>query len=169
MRETHFPFALIDPTSHLFMDANDPYAGLFELDASQIKGVSVISLYDPEVGTTIESFHGAFARGTLQIVRGQGSLRRSNGATIVLERLVETDRGDLRSSPRGHICSGYEKRCHSSRRWLLGRSSSPRLRNAKRLVGAFTGQRRAARRSTRETHVADRRGGPSRGPHSRTG
>jgi DNA-binding CsgD family transcriptional regulator len=84
MRETHSPFALIDPTTHLFIDANDPYAALFELAASQIKGVSVISLYDPEVGTTIESFHGAFARGTLQIVRGQGSLRRSNGSMIEL-------------------------------------------------------------------------------------
>jgi hypothetical protein len=84
MRETPSPFAFIDPTTHLFIDANDPYAALFELAASEIKGVSVISLYDPEVGTTIESFHGAFARGTLQIVRGQGSLRRSNGATIEL-------------------------------------------------------------------------------------
>jgi DNA-binding CsgD family transcriptional regulator len=85
MRETHFPFALIDPTTHLFVDANNPYAALFELDASEIKGVSVLSLYDPEVGTTIESLHGAFARGTLEIIRGQGSLRRSNGATIELD------------------------------------------------------------------------------------
>ena len=84
MRESRVPFALIDPTTHLFMDANDPYAALFELDASEIKGVSVISLYDPEIGTTIESLHGAFARGTLQIIRGQASLRRSNGATIEL-------------------------------------------------------------------------------------
>jgi DNA-binding CsgD family transcriptional regulator len=82
MRGTEFPFALIDPTSHLFMDANDPYAGLFELDASEIKGMSVISLYDPETGRTIESLHDAFARGAVQIVRGEGSLRRSNGATL---------------------------------------------------------------------------------------
>jgi DNA-binding CsgD family transcriptional regulator len=84
MRETHFPFALIDPTTHLFRDANDPYAALFELAASGIKGVSMLSLFDPEVGTTIESIHGAFASRTIQIIRGQASLRRSNGATIEL-------------------------------------------------------------------------------------
>jgi DNA-binding CsgD family transcriptional regulator len=84
MRRTDSPFALIDPTTHLFRDANDPYAALFELAASEIKGVSIISLYDPEVGTTIESIHDAFARRTIQIIRGQASLRRSNGATIEL-------------------------------------------------------------------------------------
>src|SRR5919106_2283698 len=65
MRRTPFPFALIDPTTHLFVDANNPYAGLFGLDASGIKGVSVISLYGPEFGATIESLDGAFARRTL--------------------------------------------------------------------------------------------------------
>jgi DNA-binding CsgD family transcriptional regulator len=82
MRGTDFPFALTDPTSHLFIDANDHYAGLFELKASEFKGVSVISLYDRETATSIESLHRAFARGTAQIVRGQGSLRRSNGTTL---------------------------------------------------------------------------------------
>jgi DNA-binding CsgD family transcriptional regulator len=84
MRQTHFPFALIDPTTHLFRDANDAYAALFELVASGIKGVSMLSLYDPEVGKTIESIHGAFASRTIQIIRGQASLRRSTGATIEL-------------------------------------------------------------------------------------
>jgi DNA-binding CsgD family transcriptional regulator len=84
MRRTDSPFALIDPTTHLFVDANNPYAALFEMDASEIKGVSVISLYEPEVGTTIESLHGAFARGTLQTIRGQATLRRSDGKPIEL-------------------------------------------------------------------------------------
>ena len=84
MRGSDAPFALIDPTTHLFVDANDAYAGLFGLDASQIKGVSITSLYEPEFGKTIESMNGAFARRTLQIVRGQASLRRSDGATIEL-------------------------------------------------------------------------------------
>jgi DNA-binding CsgD family transcriptional regulator len=84
MRNTHFPFALIDPSTHLFIDANEQYAALFERSASEIKGVSVISLYAPEIGMWIESMNGAFARGTLQTIHGQGSLRRSNGATIEL-------------------------------------------------------------------------------------
>jgi DNA-binding CsgD family transcriptional regulator len=84
MRTTDSPFALIDPTTHLFTDANEQYAALFERSASEIKGVSVPSLYAPEIRESIESINGAFARGTLQSVRGQISVRRSNGEMVEL-------------------------------------------------------------------------------------
>jgi DNA-binding CsgD family transcriptional regulator len=85
MRETSSPFALIDPTTHLFIDANEHYAALFERSASEIKGVSVPSLYDPQIRESIESMNGAFARATLQSVRGQISVRRSNGEMVELK------------------------------------------------------------------------------------
>jgi DNA-binding CsgD family transcriptional regulator len=84
MRETRFSLALIDPAAHLFVDATAGYAALFDLDPAEIEGVSVLGLYAPEMRPSIEAIHDAFARGTLQAVRGQGPLTRSNGATIEL-------------------------------------------------------------------------------------
>jgi DNA-binding CsgD family transcriptional regulator len=85
MRETHIPFALIDPATHLFVDANEEYAALFDCSTSELKGVSVMSLYGPEIGESIEALHGAFMRGALQAVRGQGSFQTPDGKAIELK------------------------------------------------------------------------------------
>ena len=85
MSRTRFPFALMDPTTHRFVDGNAPYAALFELTVEELKGSSVTSLYPPEFAESIEALNVAFARGTLQLVRGHVSLPRPNGATIELD------------------------------------------------------------------------------------
>jgi DNA-binding CsgD family transcriptional regulator len=85
MRETDFPFALFDPSSHLILDTNDHYAQLFDMTASQLKGRSILSLYASSFATSIEGINDAFARGTLQSVRGQVSIQKATGETIELD------------------------------------------------------------------------------------
>jgi DNA-binding CsgD family transcriptional regulator len=84
MRGTRFPFALIDPVSHRFVEANDPYAALFELQAADLKGTSLTSLFDPDIAGSVEAINNAFARRTLHVVRGQMALQKLNGKTIEL-------------------------------------------------------------------------------------
>jgi DNA-binding CsgD family transcriptional regulator len=84
MRQTGTPFALIEPATRLFVDANEQYAALFERDQSEIKGMNFIDMYRPELRSATEGMLDAFAHGTLHSVRGQGPYRRSNGETIKL-------------------------------------------------------------------------------------
>lgn len=85
MKGTRFPFALIDPTSHLFVDANDPYARLFEHDIDKLRRMTVARLLNPEITDSIEAINMAFARGTLQVIRGQMSIQTPSGATLELD------------------------------------------------------------------------------------
>jgi PAS domain S-box-containing protein len=96
MRKTHFPFALIDPETHLFVDCNAQYAALFGMELAELKGTNSADLYSPEIGRAIREMHASFMRRTLQSVRGQGELARSNGGTVELKgwsRLIEWDSG----------------------------------------------------------------------------
>jgi PAS domain S-box-containing protein len=82
MRSSPVAFALIDPTTHIYVDANDHYAALFGLRASELKGKSIFDVYDPETAKAIVSLHDAFARGTIETVRGQGQGRLVDGRVI---------------------------------------------------------------------------------------
>lgn len=84
MRGSGLPFALIDPTGHVFLDANQQYAALFCLKERRIKGVDVRTLYPPDIQKWIASIDEGFARGTLTLIRGQVSLGRSDGTTVRL-------------------------------------------------------------------------------------
>jgi DNA-binding CsgD family transcriptional regulator len=82
MRQSRFCFALIDPVTHLVVDANEHYAALFDLDVEEIKGRSVMSLFPEDISSSIQEINGSFARGTQQLIRGQITLQRPSGATI---------------------------------------------------------------------------------------
>jgi DNA-binding CsgD family transcriptional regulator len=50
-----------------------------------LKGASVLDLYNPDTAESIRVLNGAFARGTLESVRGQGVLHLSGGDAVELE------------------------------------------------------------------------------------
>ena len=85
MRATPFPFALIDPLTKLFVDGNDRYAALYEMNSPDLKGTSVLNLYPAELARSLESMLDAFARGTLQATRGRIAFQKRDGKTIELE------------------------------------------------------------------------------------
>jgi DNA-binding CsgD family transcriptional regulator len=85
MRESRYPFALIDPVAHDFVDLNDQYSALWGVAVSDLMGTSVLSLYDEEIARDLEGMNAGFARGTLQYVRGQGAYRTPNGTVIELK------------------------------------------------------------------------------------
>ncbi|HZA41604.1 MAG TPA: helix-turn-helix transcriptional regulator [Actinomycetota bacterium] len=82
MRETAFPFALIDPRTHVFVDANKEYATLLELDVASVRGLSLLSLYDLDVVERIKSLNASFAQGSLHKTQGRSPLRKPSGAVI---------------------------------------------------------------------------------------
>lgn len=85
MRTSHSPFALLDPTTHHFVDCNAPYAEVYDLSMAEVTRASVTSLYPPEFAESIAGLFASFARGTLHVIRGQMTLPRSNGKTIEVE------------------------------------------------------------------------------------
>lgn len=85
MRTSRFPFALIDPHSHVFVNANQHYAGLFGLEASALKDLSLFSLYGPETAEAVATLHAGFADGRLDVVRGQGLMDLADGRVIELQ------------------------------------------------------------------------------------
>jgi DNA-binding CsgD family transcriptional regulator len=92
MRDSPFPFALIDPTSHIFVDVNEHYAALFGLKVANLKGLSLFSLYDAETAEAAAGLHQGFASGRLEAVRGQGLMVLHDGRAIELkgwERRIE--------------------------------------------------------------------------------
>jgi DNA-binding CsgD family transcriptional regulator len=82
MLEAAFPFALIDPRTHLFVDANEEYATLLDLDVASVRGLSLLSLYHPEVGERIRALNASFAEGCLHRTQGRGPLRKPSGVVI---------------------------------------------------------------------------------------
>jgi DNA-binding CsgD family transcriptional regulator len=85
MRASRFPFALIDPVTHVFVDVNEHYAALFGRQVSTLKGSSLLHLYGPETADAVAALHQGFARGTLEAVRGQGLMHLSDGRVIELK------------------------------------------------------------------------------------
>jgi DNA-binding CsgD family transcriptional regulator len=82
MLESAFPFALIDPHTHVYTDGNKEYAALLDIDASKLKGLSLLSLYDDDVGERIKSLNASFAKGSLHKTQGRAAMRRPNGSLI---------------------------------------------------------------------------------------
>ncbi|MEA2452927.1 MAG: hypothetical protein QOG04_1637 [Actinomycetota bacterium] len=84
MKRSRAGFALIDPLTHRFIDVNDHYAELFELDVAELKVRTVTSLFPPEIKSSIQEINGSFARRTQLLIRGQISIERPSGTTIEL-------------------------------------------------------------------------------------
>lgn len=92
MLESAFPFALIDPSTHVYTDGNKEYAALLDIDVSELKGLSVLTLYNREVGERIKSLNASFVQGSLHKAQGRAALRRPNGSVIEVKgwaRLIE--------------------------------------------------------------------------------
>lgn len=85
MLATDFPFALVDPSRHVYVDGNAHYADLLRVDLPELKGFSVLRLYGPTIAGSIVSLHGAFARGTLDSTRGQVTVRLPSGEIVELK------------------------------------------------------------------------------------
>ena len=85
MLSTPFPFALIDPSTHRFVDANDEYAALLGVDVSTMRGLSLLSLYDRETATRIKSLNRSFENDGLRRTQGEGPARRPDGIIIELK------------------------------------------------------------------------------------
>ena len=85
MLSTPFPFALIDPSTHRFVDANDEYAALLGVDVSTMRGLSLLSLYDRETATRIKSLNRSFENDGLRRTQGEGPARRPDGSVIELK------------------------------------------------------------------------------------
>lgn len=84
MRRSRAGFALIDPITHRFLDANDQFAALFELDVAELKRRTVMTLYPQEIASSIEQINGSFARGIQHLVRGRMPFRKPSGVAIEL-------------------------------------------------------------------------------------
>ena len=81
-----FAFALIDPSTHLYVDANQEYATLLGRSISEVKGLDHLSLYvDPELAGFVGSLFAAILSGNVQVLRGGGSLRGADGEIIELK------------------------------------------------------------------------------------
>jgi DNA-binding CsgD family transcriptional regulator len=74
----------MDPIERIFVDANDEYARLVELDISDLRGLNVLKLFAAERSSSIKAMLDSFARGTLEAVRGEGPLQKLNGEVILL-------------------------------------------------------------------------------------
>jgi DNA-binding CsgD family transcriptional regulator len=85
MLSTPFPFALIDPSTHSFVDANDEYAALLGIDVPTIRGLSLLSLYDHETANRIKSLNRSFENGGLRRTGGEAPMRRPDGTVIELK------------------------------------------------------------------------------------
>jgi DNA-binding CsgD family transcriptional regulator len=83
MKRSEFAFALIDPATVLHVDANERCAALYGV--REVKGTNLLDMCEVEVAQSVKQVHDAFQRGTIQSVRGQGSLKRASGEAIELK------------------------------------------------------------------------------------
>ena len=84
MRSSDLPFALMDPRDATFLDANDEYAALFEVNRSELIGLSMTRFQAPNVARSIEAMNLSFLRSRLEATRGKGPIRTPHGSTVEL-------------------------------------------------------------------------------------